>query len=113
MQEAGTVLHLARSGRLIIKATSPVREGSVLVDDKGRNAGKVLEILGPVSSPYLSAQPFTERIERLVGTKLYVSDAPPQDFRKNRRFGRSTGDSFRGNSSRGDSARTRSRSPSR
>ncbi|MDA4111870.1 MAG: Gar1/Naf1 family protein [Thaumarchaeota archaeon] len=84
MQEAGTVLHLAKSGRLIIKANSAIREGTVLVDEKGRSSGKVMEIIGPVSSPYLSAQPFTDRVERLVGTKLFVSDEAPQEYRKKR-----------------------------
>ncbi|MDA4130808.1 MAG: Gar1/Naf1 family protein, partial [Thaumarchaeota archaeon] len=88
MQEAGTVMHLARSGRLIIKATSPVREGSFLVDENGRSAGRVLEILGPVTAPYLSAQPSTERIERLVGTKLFVDEKAASDFRQRRNFGR-------------------------
>ncbi|MHB1868227.1 MAG: H/ACA ribonucleoprotein complex subunit GAR1 [Nitrososphaerales archaeon] len=75
LKEAGTVLHLARSGRLIIKATSsPPREGSMLVDEKGRRTCKVLEIIGPVSSPYLSAQPLTDRIERVAGTKLFVEE---------------------------------------
>jgi rRNA processing protein Gar1 len=76
LQEAGTVLHLARSGRLIIKADSQVPDGKLLVDEGGRRAGKVMETIGPVTSPYLSVQPMTDRIESVVGTKLYVSDTP-------------------------------------
>ena len=68
------MLHLARSGRLILKASVPVKEGSILVDEKGRRTGKVQEIIGPASGPYLSAEPFTDRIERLVGTKLYLGE---------------------------------------
>ena len=106
LQEAGTVLHLAKSGRLIIKANSVVREGSVLVDEKGRSSGKVLEIIGPVASPYLSAQPFTDRIERLIGTKLYLSDEAPQDFRKKRYSGHRQG-AFQGDSKDHGSSRAR------
>jgi RNA-binding protein len=75
LQEAGTVLHLARSGRLIVKADSQVRDGSLLVDEKGRRTGKVMETIGSVTSPFLSVQPMTERIDRVVGTKLYVLDS--------------------------------------
>ncbi len=75
LQEAGTVLHLARSGRLILKTSNPPpREGSILVDEKGRRTCKVMEIIGPVSSPYISAQPLTDRIERVAGTKLFVGE---------------------------------------
>ena len=81
MQEAGTVLHLARSGRLILKASLPaVHEGALLVDEKGRRSGKVMELIGPVSSPYLSVQPFTDRIERITGTKLYVGEEEPRQL---------------------------------
>jgi rRNA processing protein Gar1 len=75
LQEAGTVLHLARSGRLIIKAQAQVRDGSLLVDENGRRTGRVMETIGSVSSPFLSVQPMTERIERIVGTKLYVQQS--------------------------------------
>jgi rRNA processing protein Gar1 len=74
LQEAGTVLHLARSGRLIVKSSGSLRDGTPLVDSEGRSAGRVMETIGPVKSPYLSVQPSTDRIERLIGTKLFVSE---------------------------------------
>lgn len=75
MQEAGTVIHLARSGRLILRSNiSTIREGSILVDDNGKKSCKVLEIIGPVSNPFISGQPLTDRIERLKGKKLFLSD---------------------------------------
>jgi RNA-binding protein len=101
LQEAGTVLHLARSGRLILKVTNPVRDGSVLVDEKGRRTCKVIETIGPVSNPYFSAQPLTERIERVSGEKLFLDESqnferkgpfryrPSRDRRDNRKSRRS------------------------
>ncbi|MDG6997715.1 MAG: hypothetical protein JRN15_01215, partial [Nitrososphaerota archaeon] len=77
MQEAGSVLHLARSGRLILRSKiTTIREGTVLVDEKGRRSCKVFEIIGQVSNPYISAQPLTDRIERITGMKLYLPDNP-------------------------------------
>lgn len=89
MQEVGTVLHLARSGRLILKASSQVSDGTLLVDENGRRTGRVIETIGPVVSPYLSVQPMTERVERLVGTKLFVSQSQSAENaeRRNAKFG--------------------------
>jgi rRNA processing protein Gar1 len=79
LSEVGTVLHLARSGRLIVRASSQVPDGTFLVDEKGRRAGRVMETIGPVSSPYLSVQPGTERIDRIVGTKLFIAESLPRE----------------------------------
>ncbi len=57
MREVGEVLHTARSGRIILRLEQEVPAGSVLVDSKGRNAVKVLELMGPVKKPYASAIP--------------------------------------------------------
>ena len=72
MREVGEVLHIARSGRLIIRLDNEVHIGTVLVDSKGRNAAKVLELLGPVSKPYASAIPASQKFGT-VGQKVYVA----------------------------------------
>gem|GEM_PF-1575254 len=87
-KEAGVVLHLARSGRLIIKAGAQVRDGSILIDASGRKTCRVIENIGPVSSPYLSTQPLTDRIERVVGQKLFVGEFE-QYKKRDRRLDRS------------------------
>lgn len=61
MQEVGEVLHKAKSGRLIIRLTRKVEPGSVLLDSKGRNAARVVELIGPVARPYASAAPASDR----------------------------------------------------
>jgi len=72
MREVGQVLHTARSGRLIIRLEdSGVNAGAVLLDSKGRNAAKVLELLGPVSRPYASAIPASARFGK-EGQKVFL-----------------------------------------
>jgi RNA-binding protein len=61
MQEVGEFFHKAKSGRLIIRLTSKVEPGTILLDSKGRNAAKVVELIGPVSRPYASAAPASDR----------------------------------------------------
>jgi len=72
MSEVGTVLHLARSGRLILRAEKIPEPGTILYDDKGRRAARVVEVFGPVKAPYISATPLTDRVKRLVGRKVYA-----------------------------------------
>jgi RNA-binding protein len=73
MQEVGEVLHRAKSGRLIIRLTGRVDPGTVLVDSKGRNTAKVVELIGPVSRPYASAAPASERADSgKEGKKLFL-----------------------------------------
>lgn len=70
LQEAGAILHQAKSGRLIVKVSREVGVGSVLVDERGRKVGKVIELIGPVSSPYASVAPVTSRFGK--GDRVFV-----------------------------------------
>ena len=72
--EIGEIMHLAKSGRLIVKlnaAGSGVKAGELLVDGSGKRVGKVAELIGPVSAPYASVIPMTDRTSRLVGAKIF------------------------------------------
>ena len=71
MELAGTILHKASSGRLIIKAKTELSPGKVLLDSTGKKIAKIIELLGPVSSPYASAIPLTEEAPRSTGKSVY------------------------------------------
>ncbi|MFQ6134216.1 MAG: H/ACA ribonucleoprotein complex subunit GAR1 [Nitrososphaerales archaeon] len=73
MLEAGTSLHLASSGRLILRAKADLKPGTILYDDKGRKVAKAVEIFGPVKTPYISAIPLTDRVKKSLGRKVYTS----------------------------------------
>lgn len=68
-------MHLARSGRLIVKLNTTdgdgIKPGDLLIDGSGRKVGRVVELLGPVSSPYASVIPMTDRTSRLAGSKVF------------------------------------------
>ncbi len=48
-----------------------VKAGELLVDGSGKRVGKVVELIGPVSAPYASVIPMTDRTSRLVGSKIF------------------------------------------
>jgi RNA-binding protein len=92
VEELGEIIHLAKSGRLIVKlnaAGSGIRPGELLVDGSGKRVGKVVELLGPVSAPYASAIPMTDRTGRLVGSKVF-SGGFAKSHSKSKGTGRST-----------------------
>ena len=73
MEEVGTVIHLAKSGRMIIKIDKLVKPGTILLDSKGGKLAKVTELIGPVKSPYATAIPLTERVQRAIGTRVGIA----------------------------------------
>ncbi len=77
MQGVGEVLHLASSGRVIIRLSTTVRDGQLLVDDAGRKIAKVSEMIGPVDAPYASATPLTNNIQKYVGKKIFMGEETP------------------------------------
>ena len=46
MKSIGSVLHLSKSGRLIIKSDQEVRIGMWILDKNGKKIAKVHEIIG-------------------------------------------------------------------
>lgn len=72
MKEIGVILHQAKSGRLIVSLSRPVKPGSVILDEKGRKLGTVVELIGPVKSPYASVAVSTSRPGRKSDT-AYVN----------------------------------------
>ena len=77
MQGVGEVLHLASSGRVIIRLSTTVRDGQLLVDNSGRKIAKVSEMIGPVDAPYASATPLTNNIQKYIGKKIFMGEETP------------------------------------
>jgi RNA-binding protein len=71
LQEVGEILHIAKSGRVIVKLSQKVNSGEILLDSKGKKVARVVELIGPVKAPYASAMPMTDRIKKYVGAKMY------------------------------------------
>ena len=65
-------MHLANSGRVIIKLTKVLDEGQILCDEKSGKIAKVTELIGPVAKPYASAIPLTNNVKKYTGKKVFA-----------------------------------------
>ncbi len=77
MNELGEVMHLSKSGRIIVrlqKDGKQIKNGQLLVDASGKRIGKVIEVIGPVKAPYASVAPFTDRIKKLLALMYLMED---------------------------------------
>ena len=73
MQRIGPVLHISPSRNIIVKIEKTPRIGETVVDENLRIVGKVFDILGPVSSPYVAIRPTIQNPQELTKKTLYVS----------------------------------------
>ena len=73
MQRIGPVLHISPSRNIIVKIEKTPRIGETVVDENLRIVGKVFDMLGPVSSPYVTIRPTIPKPEELTKKTLYIS----------------------------------------
>ena len=75
MKRLGKVLHLSKSGNLILRLenNNPPPVGREVFDPKLEKIGTVNNVLGPVSTPYLSLTPASDETgEKSVGKIAYL-----------------------------------------
>ena len=74
LRRIGKVLHLARSGELVLKSDSGFapRIGDRAYGPDLREVGVVSDVFGPVAAPYVAVRPLIDEPSRLVGKALYV-----------------------------------------
>jgi len=84
LQEVGEILHLAHSGRVIVRLSKTVTQDQILCDENSTKVAKVTELIGPVAKPYASAISLTNNVKKFVGEKMFTFDTPPAK-KQNRR----------------------------
>ena len=79
-------MHLARSGRVIVRLSNTVGPNQILCDNKSVKVAKVTELIGPVAEPYASAISLTNNIKKFVGKKMFTFETPSvKKYKKQRR----------------------------
>jgi len=74
LRKLGKVLHVSKSHAVIVKLDAPklVRAGTKACDSKLKSVGVVMDIIGPVRSPYVSIKPTIAKPESVVGRTVYA-----------------------------------------
>ncbi len=78
-------MHIAGSGRVIVKLSKDTHHEKILCDEKGVRIARISELIGPVSNPYASAISLTNNIKKFVGKKVFALEASSCKKQKNRR----------------------------
>ena len=76
MRRLGKVLHFSKSRSLIVRCeqTGFVKIGTRTCDSKLKEIGKVHDLFGPVSAPYIAVLPTVTSPARYVGRIVYALD---------------------------------------
>ncbi|MFX1367164.1 MAG: H/ACA ribonucleoprotein complex subunit GAR1 [Promethearchaeota archaeon] len=75
MRKLGKVLHVSKRGSLIIQTekTPPSGEHSVVVDKAAEKVGTIVDVFGPVKTPYVAVRPIKGiSSEKYIGQNLYL-----------------------------------------
>jgi RNA-binding protein len=83
LQRLGKVLHLTPSQNIIVKIDKPPKIGSAVIDEKLKVVGKIFDIIGPASSPYVVVKPAIKEPEKLTNKQLYLLLSKNERSKKN------------------------------
>jgi len=72
LQRIGSVLHVTSTKNMILKAENIPQIGDRVVDENLNHVGKVFDVFGPVSSPYVAVTPTVDEPKRFVDHVLYA-----------------------------------------
>jgi len=72
LQRLGRVLSVTPSQSLVVKTEKIPKIGSPVVDESLKVIGKVIDLIGPVSSPYAVIRPTVKEPEQLSNRQLYL-----------------------------------------
>ena len=70
-------MHLANSGRVIVRLSKETQEGQILCDKNNQKIGRVTEMIGPVKSPFASVVPLTNNLKKISGIKVFSLEQTP------------------------------------
>ncbi|MBS7606377.1 MAG: Gar1/Naf1 family protein [Candidatus Bathyarchaeia archaeon] len=78
MKKIGEVLHVSPGpeNRVIAKVDVPPKLGATVFDAKKKPIGVVLDIFGPVKSPYIEVKVEEREPQKIVNSPLYILPKP-------------------------------------
>lgn len=73
LKRIGRVLHVSPDRNIIVKAENLPRIGDRVVDELLKPIGRVFDIFGPSSGPYVAVKSRVKKPRYLVGQVLYIA----------------------------------------
>ena len=71
MKKAGKIIHYTKYKVFVIEAVGKVIPNTYLVDNTGKKIGTVIDVIGPISKPFLVVKPLVNNPEKYVGKEVY------------------------------------------
>lgn len=85
LKKIGQVLHIGPGNKAIAKVENPPKIGETVFSFKKKPIGTVLDVFGPVKSPYIEIEVRGLKPEKIVNYPLYVSPRPKHLKKRKRR----------------------------
>jgi rRNA processing protein Gar1 len=73
MRPLGKVVNVTRRGQVLVRGLGQPRVGWRVVDGRGREVGRIADLVGPVREPYVVVVPHPRAdTRRMLGQDLYT-----------------------------------------
>ncbi len=77
MRKLGKVFVVTKKGDLLVKTTSTYRFNTIVVNQQIQTIGKIVDIIGPVATPYIVINTRNSEAKVKKGDQLYLMDSKP------------------------------------
>jgi RNA-binding protein len=72
LKRLGRVLHLSNNNNLILRTKIQIKPQTIVLDDQLNHIGKINDVFGPVTNPYIAIKPSVKNPNKYVGQILYL-----------------------------------------
>ncbi|MEM4983021.1 MAG: Gar1/Naf1 family protein [Candidatus Bathyarchaeia archaeon] len=73
LEEIGEILHVVQGDRAIAKVKITPKLGLTVFDIRRKPIGRIVDIFGPIKSPYIEIEVEEQNPEKLVNSPIYIS----------------------------------------
>lgn len=73
MKEIGEILHTFHGNKVIARVKITPKLGLTVFDIRRKPIGQIVDIFGPVKSPYIEIEVKDQNPEKLVNSPIYIS----------------------------------------
>jgi len=76
---------MSSSGNMILKAENLPRIGDEVIDENLKPIGRIFDVFGPVSFPYVAVRPTVEEPNRFINRVMYAVPSSKSGRKKRKR----------------------------